>query len=129
VQQNGEIIAVKKLVQALPSLSSHKQFENEVNLLMKLKHPNIVRLVGYCYETQHLHTPHEKKFVFAENIETLLCLECLPNGSLDKHISGMILKYGIVLVSLIFIFMLDRNFHGLTIFPEKYVLVNENKNK
>ncbi|KAF7105395.1 hypothetical protein CFC21_106208 [Triticum aestivum] len=85
VLQSGQVVAVKKLVMGMPT--SEKQFENEVNLLMKLEHPNIVQLVGYCYETVRLHTPHEGEFVFAENTESLLCLECLPNGSLDKYIS------------------------------------------
>ncbi|XP_037470780.1 putative receptor-like protein kinase At4g00960, partial [Triticum dicoccoides] len=86
VLQNGKSIAVKKLLQAKPI--SLRQFENEVNLLMNLKHPNIVRLVGYCYETQHLPMLHEGKIFFDWITESLLCLECLPNGSLYKHISG-----------------------------------------
>uniref|UniRef100_A0ACD5YMH4 Uncharacterized protein n=1 Tax=Avena sativa TaxID=4498 RepID=A0ACD5YMH4_AVESA len=82
---NGEMVAVKKILQAIPT--SQTQFENEINLLIKLKHHNIVRLIGYCYETQHLHTPYEGKSVFAWNTQSLLCLECLPNGGLDKYIS------------------------------------------
>ncbi|XBI86487.1 hypothetical protein VPH35_094432 [Triticum aestivum] len=84
---NGKMVAVKKLAQSMSN--SLEQFENEINLLMKLKHPNIVQLVGYCYETQHLRNYHEGKFIFAWNTECLLCLEFLPKGSLDKYISGM----------------------------------------
>ncbi|XP_037482805.1 G-type lectin S-receptor-like serine/threonine-protein kinase SD1-13 [Triticum dicoccoides] len=83
--QNGELVAVKKLVQSTPK--SQKQFENEVDLLMTLKHPNVVRLLDYCYDTQHLLIPYEGKFVPALNIERLLCLEYMPNGSLDKYIT------------------------------------------
>ncbi|KAI4986742.1 hypothetical protein ZWY2020_019372 [Hordeum vulgare] len=86
VLENGKMVAVKKLVQSLSR--SQKQFENEVNLLMEPKHPNIVRIVAYCYETQHLRNHHEGKIVFAGNTECLLCLEFLPRGSLDKYISG-----------------------------------------
>ncbi|XP_037419120.1 probable L-type lectin-domain containing receptor kinase V.3 [Triticum dicoccoides] len=82
---NGKMVAVKKLVQSMSS--SQEQFENEVNLLMKVKHPNIVQLVGYCYETQHLRNHHEGKFIFAGSTECLLSLEFLPKGSLDKYIS------------------------------------------
>jgi serine/threonine protein kinase len=86
---DGKMIAVKKLVQSISGCQD--QFENEVNLLMKLKHPNIVQLVSYCYETQHLHNHYEGKSIFAENTQCLLCLEYLPNGSLEKYITGMTL--------------------------------------
>ncbi|KAF7026621.1 hypothetical protein CFC21_038726 [Triticum aestivum] len=66
---------------------SQEHFENEVNLVMRLEHPNIVRLVGYCYEIEHVRVPHERKFVFDRKTERLLCMEFLPNGSLDKYIS------------------------------------------
>lgn len=85
--KSGEVVAVKKLVRAMPNLQ--KQFENEINLLMKLHHQNIVRSVGYSYETQHLHKQHEGEIVCARNTESSLCLEYLTNGSLDNHISGM----------------------------------------
>ncbi|KAM0928617.1 hypothetical protein ACQ4PT_002586 [Festuca glaucescens] len=82
---DGKMIAVKKLVQSISG--SQEQFENEINLLMKLKHPNIVQLVSYCYETQRLHNQYEGKPIFAENTQCLLCLEYLPNGSLEKYIT------------------------------------------
>jgi len=46
-----------------------------------------VQLVGYCYETQHLHNFHEGKSIFAWSTECLLCLEYMPQGSLQKYIS------------------------------------------
>ena len=64
------------------------QFENEVYHLMMLKHPNIVRFVGYCYETRHECKEYNGKHVFAEVAEKLLCLEYLPKGSLDNHLAG-----------------------------------------
>jgi hypothetical protein len=82
---------------------------------MKLKHPNIVRLLGYCYEMQNVRTLHEGKFIFVWSTESLLCLECLPMGSLDRYISGMTFKYEQFL--LIY-------FHGLIIVPKKHVLMN-----
>ncbi|XP_048550854.1 cysteine-rich receptor-like protein kinase 44 [Triticum urartu] len=85
VQQNGEAIAVKKIVSFL--MSSQKQFENEVYHLMMLKHRNIVRFVGYCYETKNECLEYKGKYVFAEMVEKLICLEYMPNGSLDKYIS------------------------------------------
>ncbi|KAM3393324.1 hypothetical protein ACQJBY_014154 [Aegilops geniculata] len=85
VQQNGKIVAVKKLVQS--TLKSQTQFENEGDLLMALKHPNIVRLVGYCYEKELLLMHYDEKFVSAEKTERFLCLEYMPRGSLHNYIS------------------------------------------
>ncbi|KAF8648321.1 hypothetical protein HU200_064902 [Digitaria exilis] len=85
VLRNGHMVAVKKLL-FLPGMHD-KHFENEVYHLTSLKHENIVRIVGYCYEIQHILIEHNKKIRFAEMPQRLLCLEFLPKGSLEKHIS------------------------------------------
>ena len=91
--ENGEIIAVKKIVSSLmPGLQ--KKFENEVYHIMRLKHPNIVRCVGYCYETRNECLEYNGKLVFAEKAERLLCLEYIPKTSLDKYITGMTFSMG-----------------------------------
>jgi serine/threonine protein kinase len=93
VLANGKMIAVKKVEQRWSSKEKceilQKQFENEVNLLMELKHENIVELLNYCYEMHHERLPHNGKYIFCWQIDSLLCLEFLPEGSLDKRISGM----------------------------------------
>ncbi|XP_044971034.1 G-type lectin S-receptor-like serine/threonine-protein kinase SD1-13 [Hordeum vulgare subsp. vulgare] len=86
VLRNGELIAVKRIVSSLvPGLQ--KQFESEVYHLMLLKHPNIVRCIGYCYETRNACLEHSGKYVFAEKAERLLCLEYMPKGSLRDYLS------------------------------------------
>ncbi|KAK1692134.1 hypothetical protein QYE76_008831 [Lolium multiflorum] len=86
VLHDGKMIAVKRIAPSLrPGLE--KQFENEVCHLMKLKHPNIVRFVGYCYQTWHECLEYNGKHVLAETAERLLCLEYLPKGSLDNYLS------------------------------------------
>ncbi|KAF7019752.1 hypothetical protein CFC21_032895 [Triticum aestivum] len=86
VLQSGEIIAVKRLE---PSMAgSQSLFQNEVDHLMRLQHPNIVRFRGYCHETVWLYTEFEGQKVFAEISEILLCFEYVPKGSLDVHLSG-----------------------------------------
>ncbi|KAF7069795.1 hypothetical protein CFC21_075373 [Triticum aestivum] len=86
VLKNREMIAVKRIVSSwMPG--SQEQFQNEVYHLMMLKHPNIVRFLGYCYETRNEVKLCNGKRVFAEVAERLLCLEYLPKGSLDKYLS------------------------------------------
>ena len=89
VLANGDAIAVMKLTRTTSGLQD-KQYENEARHLMRLKHPNIVQLVGYCSETEkELVQLPNGKYVYAEKSEKLLCLEYMPNGSLCKHLSGM----------------------------------------
>jgi hypothetical protein len=60
---------------------------------MKAKHKNIVRFLGYCSEVQGRAAEHDGRFVMADIRNWLLCFEYVPNGSLDKYITGMILKF------------------------------------
>ncbi|KAK3134155.1 hypothetical protein QOZ80_6AG0545650 [Eleusine coracana subsp. coracana] len=87
VLRNGQVIAVKKLKELVPGIHD-RQFENEVFNLMRLKHKNIVRLIGYCYDIQKIFFEHEGRFILADNQQRLLCLEFLPGGTLEKHLAG-----------------------------------------
>ena len=93
VLANGDTIAVKKLTWTMPGLQD-KQYENEARHLMRLKHPNIVQLVGYCSETEKELVMHNGKYVYAEKSERLLCLEYMPKGSLRRYLSGITIQYG-----------------------------------
>lgn len=82
VLENGTV-AVKRLSN---TYKYESEFIREVECLMKVKHKNIVRFLGYCSDTQGHVGSYEGKFVMADVQERLLCLEYHHKGSLDKYI-------------------------------------------
>ncbi|XP_041012548.1 probable serine/threonine-protein kinase PIX13 [Juglans microcarpa x Juglans regia] len=67
---SGTVIAVKKLNSE--SLQGFQEWQAEVNFLGRLSHPNLVKLLGYCWEDQEL----------------LLIYEFMQKGSLENHLFG-----------------------------------------
>ena len=104
VTKNGDDVAVKKLKLRDVNLD-FKQFQNEFYNLTKLKHQNVVQILGYCYEIEKnpFIMPDGSK-VFVDETHIALCFEYLHNGSLEKHLSGtMQLHFWYVLKVYIFI--------------------------
>ncbi|KAL6640392.1 hypothetical protein ACP70R_021515 [Stipagrostis hirtigluma subsp. patula] len=65
-----------------------EQFKREFENLWRLKHQNVVQLLGYCYEIRLEYVElGDGKTVFAQNIYRALCFEYMQNGSLQKHLS------------------------------------------
>ncbi|GJN35450.1 hypothetical protein PR202_gb24229 [Eleusine coracana subsp. coracana] len=83
--QNGAV-AVKKLTKTLDVHET--KFHQEVDSLLRVKHKNIVRFLGYCSVTQGKVWKLEGRNVMAEERQRFLCFEYLPEGSLDNYISG-----------------------------------------
>lgn len=67
---SGTVIAVKKLNSE--SLQGFQEWQSEVNFLGRLSHPNLVKLLGYCWEDKEL----------------LLIYEFMQKGSLENHLFG-----------------------------------------
>lgn len=86
----GEV-AVKKLSQ---NCIDDEKFIGEVDCMMKAKHKNIVRFLGYCSDTQGERVEHNGKFVMADVRQRLLCFEYVPNGSLDKYTNDASREWG-----------------------------------
>ncbi|KAM0917152.1 hypothetical protein ACQ4PT_009704 [Festuca glaucescens] len=87
----GKEIAVKKL-RSMQGINE-KQFETEFGHLKRLKHQNIVQLVGFCREEEEVVVNLQGKEVCAVYIHRALCLEFMPNGSLGNCLSGQCLGH------------------------------------
>ncbi|CAN0840657.1 L-type lectin-domain containing receptor kinase IX.1 [Linum grandiflorum] len=68
IKDNDDYIAVKRV--SKNSKQGIKEFAAEVKIISRLRHRNLVQLIGWCYEKKEL----------------LLVYEFLPNGSLDMHL-------------------------------------------
>ncbi|KAF6137785.1 hypothetical protein GIB67_040493 [Kingdonia uniflora] len=65
---------------SLSSIQGHKEWITEVNLLGVVKHPNLVKLVGYCAEDDE------------RGMQRLLVYELMPNKSLEDHLIARLLS-------------------------------------
>ncbi|KEH20356.1 Serine/Threonine-kinase Cx32, related protein [Medicago truncatula] len=65
---SGMVVAIKKLNSE--STQGFQEWQSEVNFLGRLSHPNLVKLLGYCWDDDEL----------------LLVYEFMPKGSLENHL-------------------------------------------
>uniref|UniRef100_A0A0D9V741 non-specific serine/threonine protein kinase n=1 Tax=Leersia perrieri TaxID=77586 RepID=A0A0D9V741_9ORYZ len=67
---NGQMAAIKRAQQG--SMQGAAEFKNEIELLSRVHHKNLVSLVGFCYEQG----------------EQMLVYEYIPNGTLRENLKG-----------------------------------------
>ncbi|XP_066336994.1 uncharacterized protein [Miscanthus floridulus] len=82
---NGRLVAVKKFYSHCTI--DDKQFDQEVQSLIRAEHKNIVQFLGYCSHTEKRAMEYKKTFIYAEIREMLLCFEYISNGSLQNHLT------------------------------------------
>ena len=70
------------------SVIPEKRFQNEVANIMAYRHENIVKLVGFCYETEKV-VEQNGTHILGDVVVALLCFEYVPNGNLAKYVYGM----------------------------------------
>jgi serine/threonine protein kinase len=84
--RDGEEIAVKLL--HVTKGFDDKQFKNELSNHMKVQHPNIVRLVGYCNVETRKFVEQDGENIYANHIYKVLCFEYMQGRSLEERLSG-----------------------------------------
>ncbi|CAO2148442.1 unnamed protein product [Urochloa humidicola] len=84
--RNG-IVAVKKLLDSVDM--NEEKFNQEIDCLMRVKHKNIVRFLGYCADTQGELFSYKGRHVLAERRQMLLCFEYVSGGTLDNYLTDV----------------------------------------
>lgn len=74
IMEDGSEVAVKLLYRDNNNQNRDREFVAEVELLSRLHHRNLVKLVGICIER------HTRCLVY----------ELVPNGSVESHLRGML---------------------------------------
>ncbi|GAB4848585.1 hypothetical protein Ancab_003291 [Ancistrocladus abbreviatus] len=78
---DGQIVAIKR--SQAGSMQGSREFKTEIELLSRVHHKNLVKLVGFCYEQG----------------EQMLVYEFLPNGTLMDSLSGIPLSFSFLCIT------------------------------
>lgn len=70
---SGQVVAIKRAQEG--SMQGSNEFKNEIELLSRVHHKNLVGLVGFCFE----------------HGEQMLVYEYMANGTLRESLSGKLI--------------------------------------
>ncbi|RCV37731.1 hypothetical protein SETIT_8G086300v2 [Setaria italica] len=84
ILRNG-VVAVKRLFKI--RTIKDKMFHREVKSLIAVRHPNIVRFLGYCSFTEERVMLLQGGTIMVDIRERLLCFDYISNGSLESHLT------------------------------------------
>ncbi|XWS43217.1 hypothetical protein CRYUN_Cryun16bG0083600 [Craigia yunnanensis] len=79
---DGQVLAVKNIKMVSLSFHEEEQFMDVIQMASQLRHPNIVRLIGYCVE-------HEQHLVVYEYVRNLSLEDALHNEVLKPLSWGL----------------------------------------
>ncbi|CAO1939867.1 unnamed protein product [Urochloa humidicola] len=82
---SGQTVAVKKLLDF--KTMDDRMFQQEVTAMMRVKHQNIVRFLGYCSHIEEQAMKIQGKYILVEERERLLCFDYMSKGSLADYVT------------------------------------------
>eukprot|EP00250_Pteridium_aquilinum_P025293 c30513_g1_i1 orf=3-737(-) len=74
VLRSGQVVAIKQMLGSGCRSQGEREFRVEVDILSRLNHPNLVRLIGYC----------------ADKCQRLLVYEFMNHGNLQERLHGIL---------------------------------------
>uniref|UniRef100_A0ACD5UW69 Uncharacterized protein n=2 Tax=Avena sativa TaxID=4498 RepID=A0ACD5UW69_AVESA len=84
----GGVIAVKRHVGNAIGTHNRAEHKAKVQSLMEKNHENVARLLAFCYENRNEVRKRNGRNYSHHVVESLLCYEYLPKGSLHKNLFG-----------------------------------------
>ncbi|GJN03109.1 hypothetical protein PR202_ga20518 [Eleusine coracana subsp. coracana] len=92
---NGKEVAVKRLKDSKRDL---KELEKEISIMANLRHKNLLRLIGYCFEEERRLLVYE--YVPNNSLEKFWHKECTLGRKLQLSIKSDVYSYGVLVLEI-----------------------------
>uniref|UniRef100_K3ZP53 non-specific serine/threonine protein kinase n=1 Tax=Setaria italica TaxID=4555 RepID=K3ZP53_SETIT len=87
VLQDGQVVAIKRL-HRFDFMGGNWRYDDVITVFGDLKHKNIIKPVGYCYEVTKSVNSHKGRYYIHDHIEFCFVEGYMANGSMEKIING-----------------------------------------